>query len=843
MNVFLSKSECNDKIYTFQSIEPPKKYNIQDEQKFWELYETDVENKFILEKPQSSYTLLRFDIDIITNNIRQYELNRHILPLIRKINECIDSLKESNGIEHNKNRQIYTCCLLEKEFSNHSKDGFHLIYPFVSVYNNDQNEKFVKTLNESFFKNNKDFIFFHADPVANKPWLCLGSRKTENSSLYRLSKIFDKELNIIDLDLKPRDFSINKQVHLKLGFNIIRTTIKRTKTNEQIDRELSFLNKYKILENLSQQRFEDYDLWIDIGITLFNISEGKNEGLELWIDNSSISSKFKDGECDKKWKSFQVKSKSIKSLLFYLSKDNPEYFKNVREEWMGDVVYNRFFPVEYNGNDIVAEELIKSKNIFGHHDIAKVFYKKYSTKYLFASAKTKSKGIWYEFLDSKWNIINSRDIQKKIMDLGKRQLIDLCYKILDDIDENEVKKYITGNIKKLNERFSNEPFLKSCIAACEVHFNEPKFNDRVDTNVYLLGCENGVIDLQTGIFREGNPEDYISLSTGIHYSNTDIDLDQLMTYLKEVFPNPHILNFAVDYFSLCLLGSNKYKLFVVGLGEHDAGKTKLVRLLEYALGDYVITLPKQILTQKSFSVSSANARPELARLPGRRLATLAETSKDEQMNVGTLKELTGNDRFFARGLKKDGGDINPMFSLFLAANEIPKIPQTDEATWNRLWILKFESRFSQNAPISRNEQKKQKHFPIDVNIDQKLKSLAPSFLYLLVQRCKERNFAENADLDKPINILEIKELYRNMNNFVFQFIQNRINFVENDEFYSVAQLFEFFKIWYKSTNPDKRSGITQIVFENDFVKYSKKMIVKNKKSRGWNGIEIVFEEN
>ena len=68
----------------------------------------------------------------------------------------------------------------------------------------------------------------------------------------------------------------------------------------------------------------------------------------------------------------------------------------------------------------------------------------------------------------------------------------------------------------------------------------------------------------------------------------------------------------------------------------------------------------------------------------------SEIAKTGTLNIGVLKELTGNDSFFARGLFEKGTEINPMFTLFGSANEPPKIPGHDDATWNRVRLLDFD---------------------------------------------------------------------------------------------------------------------------------------------------------
>lgn len=58
--------------------------------------------------------------------------------------------------------------------------------------------------------------------------------------------------------------------------------------------------------------------------------------------------------------------------------------------------------------------------------------------------------------------------------------------------------------------------------------------DAWDPDPWLLGCANGVVELRTGILREGWPEEMISRSTGIAY-DSDAACRRWMQFLGEVF--------------------------------------------------------------------------------------------------------------------------------------------------------------------------------------------------------------------------------------------------------------------------------------------------------------------
>jgi len=44
-------------------------------------------------------------------------------------------------------------------------------------------------------------------------------------------------------------------------------------------------------------------------------------------------------------------------------------------------------------------------------------------------------------------------------------------------------------------------------------FYKKDIAEKFDTDLDLLGFENGIVDLKGGIFREGRPEDFITKST------------------------------------------------------------------------------------------------------------------------------------------------------------------------------------------------------------------------------------------------------------------------------------------------------------------------------------------
>jgi hypothetical protein len=79
-----------------------------------------------------------------------------------------------------------------------------------------------------------------------------------------------------------------------------------------------------LVELLKDDRADNYQDWIRVGWALHNIHIVL---LDTWIEFSKRSHKFKDGECEKKWKSFKKDKKlTCASLLHMLKEDDKDKF-------------------------------------------------------------------------------------------------------------------------------------------------------------------------------------------------------------------------------------------------------------------------------------------------------------------------------------------------------------------------------------------------------------------------------------------------------------------------------------------------------------------------------------
>jgi P4 family phage/plasmid primase-like protien len=227
-------------------------------------------------------------------------------------------------------------------------------------------------------------------------------------------------------------------------------------------------------------------------------------------------------------------------------------------------------------------------------------------------------------------------------------------------------------------------------------FYDYEFNRNLNKNPYLLRFTNGVIDFKTNEFRNGYPDDYISKSTNMPYipynatQSADIS-GEIHEFMSQLFPKEELKRYMWDHLSACLIGTNENQTFNIYTGCGRNGKSKMVELMGLCMGEYKATVPLSLVTSKRANIGGTS--PEIAQLFGVRYAVMQEPSKEEQINEGAMKELTGGDPIQCRALYKDSITFIPQFKLAVCTNTLFDIKSNDDGTWRRIRVCDFMSTF------------------------------------------------------------------------------------------------------------------------------------------------------
>jgi len=849
---FLSDFKSDSiKFYTHSTMfQPTGKYLIEGEKfdEFMDLYCGLLNNKKtnfisgITEKKRDDCLPILIDIDITLEYDGKKDLTRKLYTendvklLIASYNRVLKSI-----IKNLKDKDL-VAFVLEKPHpvqvgSKIKGGGFHIHYPRIWLKVQDHAVHLIPRVTERIKQDNvfqhinvpdKDNLFDKG--YISKHWLMYGSRKDAEQFPYLLTNIYNSKLekikiadalesyniynidgNIIEVDNNydyylPRILSIDPQYRHVYNLNaelecVAKKDISRIsdsentnfdRSPEKIQEDLNVASEY--LAIISPARADSYDSWVEIGIILYNIGDGCNEALDMWIDFSSQTSKdnFSQTECVYKWKHCMTNEHkySLGTLDFYARQDSPDEYEKIKVKRT-----KKFIKDSLNG---------------GHHDIARMMYTKYGNKFVCANL---AKKLWYEYNDGtgRWTPtedgINLRSLISTELTEDYRKLQKKIIEDLDEDDNEEEAEKVRKNVRKIIANLKTSPFKSQVMKECQEVFYDKEFLNKLDKNPYLIGFENGVYDLKEGRFRPGKPDDYISMTTRYEFKefkDDDPEVIEVNEFLLKIFPDKTLRDFFIKQSAFELQGGNFTKTFIVMTGIGDNGKSITIELKELAYGQYAIKLPTSLITGKR--TQSSGATPELERMIGVRFAVLQEPDNKDVINIGMLKELTGNDSMYVRGLYKEGREVKPMFKLVLVCNKLPRLPCDDPATWNRIRVLEFESRFPKNAsevPKSFDEQITKKVFPRDENMSEKLHYMKYAFMWMLTQEYKRLTNLKIREPD-PEEVMKATLLYRENNDIFFQFVREKYVYDPNDKdaVLTIALVYEMFKQWFRDSFPN-----------------------------------------
>lgn len=389
------------------------------------------------------------------------------------------------------------------------------------------------------------------------------------------------------------------------------------------------------------------------------------------------------------------------------------------------------------------------------------------------------------------------------------------YKVYD-IAMNDTHTFVANNIVVHN---------------CEEMFFNGEFLKRLDMNPWTIGFDNGVLDLKELKLRPATPEDFISRSCGYDYienfPENDESIIQIKDYLKKVFVNPDIRNYTLEHAASILIGININKVFTVLSGVGDNSKSVWIDFLNSVFGEYMVRLPTSLLIGKR--TQSSGATPELVRLcRGIRYSIFQETSGKDVFNESVLKELSGNDKFYVRGLFEEGVDITPMFKLSLICNKLPKIDASDPATWNRLRNIVFESKFLADiskVPKTIEEQYQKKIFLRDPLLVEKMSKWRQAFMYMLVKILRKVQLTGWTKAPKEVQESTIN--YRKNNDEIAMFIEDAI-ITDNSASISPNELYNGYKEWYRSSHSNCACNMSQNELKQEIVKRWGALVLNHK---------------
>ncbi|TFH06685.1 MAG: hypothetical protein E4H07_10110, partial [Nitrosomonadales bacterium] len=668
-------------------------------QPFWIAYNRALSQKspmYLAENPGKESPLL-VDIDLrVKKSILSTEdeqrphlyTDDQVSAIVNAYQHAITEVVDFEDVDADKRDAAYTCLLLEKQpyeteigGEKYIKNGFHLQFPKLFLDKKVQEVYIIPKVNErinGLFDNIGATDFLDTNSI-NVHWLLYGSMK-QNNAPYKATKCFLKDAKEVPMneglgdyvcskypgetaadvnceqkvmEMLPRILSIflydrydkyfyNPKPSVTTPLMKIFEKVKQKRkqyANDSIEKQIQ--EARELIGMMNASRADARDTWLRVGYCLWQISGGDDDGFLLWLEFSDQSDKFEESECLSLWGKMRPNNFTIGTLKYFAKQDSPDAYEEM---------------INAKTNNLVVEAVNGA-----HTDVAKILHNEYGNEFVCASISNTE---WYGYNDHIWKSIDKgTNLRERISDENGIVLKQLKGKLRDakeslaglEHTDPEVKNY-EKKIKTMNaliRQCKATPFKNHVMRESQEVFYNPDFYNLLNKNPYLVAFKNGIYDFENDIFRDGNPEDYISVALPIEYVNYGSvdhhDVMEVDDYFQKVFPDREVRNYFLDQACHVFVGGNHHKVILFWTGEGNNGKTVTQTLFEKMLGKLAVKFSTSLLTGKKTNLGTAN--PEMARAgDGVRWAVMDEPNADEMISSGTLKGLTGNDSYWARDL-------------------------------------------------------------------------------------------------------------------------------------------------------------------------------------------------
>jgi len=616
-----------------------------------------------------------------------------------------------------------------------------------------------------------------------------------------------------------------------------------TSLGSQLDYELKDSHDYVMILPPSYYEAGSYLKWMKVGWCLKNIS---NRLLIVWIAFSAKSSTFDFAcipELCEKWRGFDRRPNdgiTKRSLYHWAKTDAPEEYMRIMNNSLD-------YHVEQSLKISGGKGKNNEKSGCGDWDLAWVLYQMCKHSYVCTSVKT---NMWMAYKSHRWHDNDSGTTLRKTISGPLRERY-----------RNKAVQYMHNNQENSNRTDDDEPVAEQdelhrvlqqrainisqilaqtnnkdhIMKEAKELFYDGDFLGKLDVNPHLLCCKNGVYDFKENLFRNGIPEDNISMSTNIDYKSLDTvkyasKITEINTFMDQLFPEKSLCEYMWDHLSSTLLGTSTNQTFNMYIGGGQNGKSVLVNLMEIVLGDYKGDVPLTLVTDRRGKVGGL--APEIVQLKGKRFAVMQEPSKGDVINEGIMKQLTsGKDPIQGRApYMPQTISFLPQFKLVVTCNVLMGIKSNDHGTWRRIRAVPFKSLFTE-SPVE-GDKEKPFQFLIDKSIDEKFDSWKEVFLAMLVKRASEtKGIVNDCDI-----VLQKSNEYRKSQDYLSEFVEECVLRSHSQACIQKSELNNEFVRWYE-TNYGGRGPSPK-----DLHEYMDRCFGKNRTSK-WFGVEIKYETN
>ena len=309
----------------------------------------------------------------------------------------------------------------------------------------------------------------------------------------------------------------------------------------------------------------------------------------------------------------------------------------------------------------------------------------------------------------------------------------------------------------------------------------------LDLHLNLFNAADGTIDLRSGEVKDPDRSDLITCVANARV-RTNATCPRWKQFINEIMCGEQTqiayLQRLCDYM---MFGDRREQIIVYLQGDGANGKSLFIDVLSHVFGDYAASISAKALIDRA----SGAIPSDIAAIAGKRLVTMSEFPERTHINTTTVKSITGGDKVSARHLYKAWFEFKPQFQLLCAMNELPQVPENDDAYMRRVQIITFPRVFQRSE--------------MDRDLSSKLKLESDGIL----QWCFEGALRyQRQGLEPTEKMRRELEEYRRKSDLVAEFVRECVIKDGGKGFHSLTDLVQYARRYMFQEDtipPDERS--------------------------------------
>jgi putative DNA primase/helicase len=387
----------------------------------------------------------------------------------------------------------------------------------------------------------------------------------------------------------------------------------------------------------------------------------------------------------------------------------------------------------------------------------------------------------------------------------------MMYADADELDDDrEREKFLEFAVSS-----ENRPRVKSALEIASDMPGVPIDPTELDADKYALNCQNGTLDLRTGILRAHRREDMLTKIVSCAWNESAKCPTWEKFVASTMCGNAELTQFLRRAIGYALTGSTGEQCFFILHGVGSNGKSTLLNAVRSLLRGYARQASADTFMAKRNN--TAGPGDDIAALRGARFVSAIETEQSQSLAEAMIKQLTGGDIVSVRRLYENYFEFEPEFKIFLATNHKPNIRGNDHGIWRRIRLIPFEA----NIPDAQ----------IDRTLPMKLREETEGILAWSVEGCLEW---QDGGLMEPPEIRRATAEYKSEMDVIGAFLDEKCD--EGEDFSTTnKELYSAFRDWCEDNGERE---LSQNTLSKRLVDRGFKRTRVSSRERGWMGLRV-----